>query len=90
MAEDRIIRKKFNTTNCECLVVDLETGSSATIKVAIRGRHRFNEKKLLKEVNNTLPAEVKCLKIMGIEITSENRVMSEDFFFANSKKVKGE
>ena len=87
MAEDRIIRKKFNNTLCECLVVDLETGSSATIKVTIKGRHRFNEKKLLKEVQKTLPAKIKCMMIKGIEITSENRVMSEEFFLANSKKV---
>lgn len=87
MAEDSIIRKKFNNTLCECLVVNLEKGSSATIKVTIKGRHRFNEKKLLKEVQKTLPAEIKCLKITGVEVTSEHRVMSEEFFLANSKKV---
>lgn len=87
MAEDRIIRKKFNNTICECLVVDLEAGTSSTIKVTIKGRHRFNEKKLLKEVNKALPAKVKCVMITGIEITSEHRVMSEEFFLANSKKV---
>lgn len=90
MAEDRMIRKKFNTTIAECLVVDLETGKSSTIKVPIKGLHKYDEKKLMREVKRSLPAEVKCLKIMGIEITSENRVMSEDFFYANSKKVKGE
>lgn len=90
MANDRIIRKKFNRTVCDCLVVDLETGQSSTIAVTINGRHRFNEKKLKKEVEKMLPIEIKCIKITGIEITSENRVMSEDFFLANSSKAKGE
>lgn len=87
MAEDRMIRKKFNTTICECLVVDLETGQSSTIKVPVKGLHRYDEKKLMREVNRSLQAEVKCLKITGIEIKSEQRVISEDFFYANSKKV---
>lgn len=85
-----MIRKKFNTTICECLVVDLETGQSSTIKVPVKGLHRYDEKKLMREVNRSLPAEVKCLKITGIEINSEHRVISEDFFYANSKKVKGD
>ena len=87
MAEERLIRKKFNTTIAECLVVDLETGKSSTIKVPIKGLHKYDEKKLLREVKRSLPAEVKCLKITGIEIKSEQRVISEDFFYANSKKV---
>lgn len=90
MAEDRMIRKKFNTTICECQVVDLETGQSSTIKVPVKGLHKYDEKKLMREVNRSLPAEVKCLKINGIEIKSEHRVISEEFFYANSKKVKGE
>ena len=90
MANDRMIRKKFNTTICECLVVDLETGQSSTIKVPVKGLHRYDEKKLMREVNRSLPAEVKCLKITGIEVKSEHRVISEEFFYANSKKVKGE
>ena len=85
-----MIRKKFNTTICECLVVNLETGQSSTINVPVKGLHRYDEKKLMREVNSSLPAEVKCLKINGIEIKSEHRVISEDFFYANSKKVKGE
>ena len=90
MAKDRIIRKKFNTTICECLVVDLESGQSSTIKVPVKGLHRYDEKKLMREVNRSLPAEVKCLKITGTYIISEHRVMREEFFYANSKKVKGE
>lgn len=85
-----MIRKKFNTTICECLVVDLETGQSRMIKVPVKGLHRYDEKYLMREVSRSLPAEVKCLKINGIEIKSEHRVISEDFFYANSKKVKGE
>lgn len=83
-----MIRKKFNTTICECLVVDLETGQSSTIKVPVKGLHRYDEKKLMREVNRSLPAEVKCLKINGIEIKSEHRMISEQFFYENSQKVK--
>lgn len=85
-----MIRKKFNTTICECLVVDLETGQSSTIKVPVKGLHKYDEKKLMREVKRSLPAEVKCLKIADTYIISEHRVISEDFFYANSKKVKGD
>lgn len=91
MAADRIIRKKFNKTVCRCLLVDLNTGVSFEANEVLDGRRRFIENRLMREVNKSLPAKLMCIKILSISYTSEHRVMTEDFFLANSKLVeKGE
>lgn len=87
MANDRFIRKKINRTTVECMVVDTETGVSSTIKIEIKGRHLYDDRKIRREVKSKLPSEVKLIKITGIEVTSEMRTMSEDFFIQNSKKM---
>lgn len=89
MSNERMIRKKFNKTVCDCMVLDRATGLSEPMTVIIDGRHRFNEVKLKRAIRKKLPSGTDCVKVTGITVISETRCMTEEFFLKNSMISEG-